>query len=287
MKRKNLISIIILLIIIIGTYIIFSKESRLKRYVYEEYGINSSIISKEKKSNGDIEYSMINKENNIRFTCNRYKDDFELDNTKFFSYKTTKCDYYKMLTKSLHNKIVEVQDKYNVIFNSVNSELIDEVIINNDNIEGKIDNVTKAVNELMKLYDLKKNVKEEIFIVLNNEYTDYCYSYTMNGKVTKVHNSSTEFYEKNEINKEMVEQVINYINKKYSVEAALDGISVSSPIVNTNPTIYENVTVTLIDSNNNFKIEVTVDKEKYNKDKNNNVLSEINNYITNEMKYSS
>ena len=279
MKKKILILIIILLIIIIGIYIIFSKESRLKRYVYEEYGINT------KKSNDDIEYSMINKKNNVRFTCNRYKDDFELDNTKFFSYKTTKCDYYKMLTKSLHNKIMLVQDKYNVIFNSGNSGLIGEVIIKDSNVEEKIDNVTKAVNDLMKLYDLKKDVKEEIFIVLNNEYTDYCYPYTMNGKTTKAHNSSTKFYEKNEINKEMVEQVINYINKKYSVEVTLDGTSVTSPIVNTDPTIYENVIVTLRDNNNNFKIEVTVAKEKYNKDKKSNALSEIDAYIINEMKY--
>ena len=90
------------------------------------------------------------------------------------------------VTESISDKISEIQQKYNVKF---------EVTKYGDSyMEAEKDdknNITNALNELMKAYDLKsveykhKNIYDSIFIMVNGEDRYRC-DYTISGENVKL-----------------------------------------------------------------------------------------------------
>lgn len=199
MKKVNnyfIIKFILLLLVII---ICFSgcgqiqSTSSIVRHIENKYNIKVNVISEEKSDITEDKYSRYNsvtlkeKGRNITFNAKSSFRAVGMDGSTFWYSESISDDYYKNLTDSIKEDLCNIEDKYEIkldyIFGLISSVDYYGMLTNKDE---QFEKIKDALNEIMKLYDLKKDISNDsqsvITININGKYTGFCCTYTTNGK---------------------------------------------------------------------------------------------------------
>lgn len=261
------------------------KDSKqIKKYIKDNYNIDVEIVAIQ-ESEEQNEYTLKEKNRDIVFNCTSSMKPMIIDGSKFGSFEQTTDDYYSSLTKSIESELQVISKKYNVEFEESYYGLIWLIKINDDKID--FNKTLNIANELMKVYDLKKepsmNETDSIFIQLNNDITEYYYKYTINGEKTALGNSYDDFMKEWDIPEQLESDVLEYVNNLYGGESYILDVTIIPDYTED----YNQKCISYLIKNNTAKIksEFRINLNMYREDLKNNKLKNMETYIQGEIKY--
>ena len=254
------------------------KNSRqIKKYIKDNYNIEVEVLSV-KESEERKQYSLKEKNRDVTFNCTSSMQSLLIDGSSFGKYEQTTDDYYTNLTKSIENELQTISDKYDVTFEESYYGLIGLIEIDGEQID--FDKTLKVANELMELYDLKKepsiNETDAIFIKFNNEVTEHYYKYTANGNKTSLGNSNDDFMERWDIPESLEKDALSYINSLYSGECYIVETTVRPGTREDDGCNY--ISYIIKNDTERIKKEFRFNIDKYREDLNNNNLKSMDVY---------
>lgn len=285
--NSKLIGLVFLLIIILFTLTGCGsvKNSRqIKEYIKDNYNIEVEILSV-KESEDRKQYSLKEKNRDVTFNCTSSMQSLLIDGSSFGKYEQTIDDYYTNLTKSIENELQTISDKYDVTFEESYYGLIWLIEIDGEKID--FDKTLKVANELMKLYDLKKepsiNETDSIFIKFNDEVTEHYYKYTINGQKTSLGNSDNDFIENWNIPESLEKDALNYVNSLYSGECYIVETSVRPGYREDDNCNY--ISYIIKNDSERIKKEFRFNIDRYREDLENNTLKSMEEYEQGGIEY--
>ncbi|MBQ8299154.1 MAG: hypothetical protein IJX99_04700 [Clostridia bacterium] len=264
------------------------SSSKLIKYIEDEYNIEVELISsegnqkaKEKKDRYN-KVVLIEKDRNITFTAKSAYSPVGMDGSTFWYQAFTSDDYYDNLTASIEDELSNIAEKYDIKL-----EYLDGMVSSIDYFgtladeEEQLENIKNALNEIMKVYNLKKepasSLISTIIININGEYTDYICHYTANGEEVELIDADKQWREEWGIPERLDEDVMKYVNSVYSGEYYIEYCNVI-------PEYYYNEGVTYIEYTVRNDEERTGKRyrfnfDQYKEDLNNNKQIDMETYV--------
>lgn len=234
-KIKQFFNILIYILLIIGIVISLTGCGKIKssasivKYIKNEYNIDAEVVSVESNNNSKDKNDRYNKvvltekDRNITFTVTSSYVPVGMDGSTFWYQESTSDDYYENLTASIENELLNIAEKYEIKLEYIYGMIskVDCYSTHDDKGE-QLENIKKALNEIMKLYNLKKEPTSSsistIIVYINGEYTGYTCNYTANGKEVELIDEAKEWRERWDIPEKLDVDVLEYVNLIYSGE---------------------------------------------------------------------
>lgn len=261
------------------------NEHQIKKYIKNKYGIEIEIIS----SNGDEEtkeYEVNEKNRNVKFECISSMRPIIIDGTTFGDSEKTADNYYTCLTKSINEELFEISEKYDVKLEEGFDGLIDCIKLDGEEID--FDKTLKIANEIMSVYDLKKEpiirgMAHCMYINLNGEDTKYYYKFTANGSKTSLGNSTSDFLERWNIPESLEKDALNYVSSLYSGESYI--VETSAISSNRQEDGCNYVSYIIKNDTERIRKEFRFNIDRYREDLENNNLKSMEEYKQDGIEY--
>ena len=263
------------------------STSSIVRHIENKYNIKVNVISEEKNTVAQDKYSNYNsvtlmeKDRNIIFNAKSSFSAVGMDGSTFWHSESISDDYYKNLTDSIKDELCNIEDKYEIrldyIFGLVSSVDYYGMLTNKDE---QFEKIKDALNEIMKIYDLKKEISNETIIIkINGKYTGFYCTYTPNGKSIELIDEDKEWRERWGIPERLEKDVLEYVNSMHSGECYIVNCEVIPEYYNTYDDDMTYIRYRIRNDYERTEKEYTFNLDKYKNDYKNNKLLSLDEYL--------
>jgi len=293
-KLITLFFIIILSLLLTGCGNIKNSKDIIK-FIRNEYNIDVEVISfiennssneKEKHYNNFI---LKEKNREITFSATSYFSPINVDGSTFGHQERTSDNYYEKLTESIQDELSNIANQYQIEFEYWNDGLVSSAnFLTQSPNSLDLETISTAINEIMKLYNLKREPSDSTTVILiyaNNKDTDYYFNYTTYGKNSEIINSEQEFMKTWNIPEQMKEDVLTYLNTLYSGDCYIVETSVIPASFHGETEDKNYVSYIIKNDTLKFKKEFRFALDQYREDLKNNTLTDMRIYMETGITY--